>query len=339
MTAIPSATHLPATPGPGTPSRPGPGLLDARSAADASADDAGARTASNRPLVEVIDLCKTFPPRRRQPAFTVFEGLSLDIPTGSFVSLLGHSGCGKTTLLNILAGLDQPSSGSVVLNGRETTGPGLDRGVIFQHYALMPWRSVLGNIAFAVKSRWPKWTKARIREHSLHYIELVGLKDAAGRRPSELSGGMRQRVGIARGLAIEPQMLLMDEPLGALDALTRGSLQDELRRICTQTKQTAFMITHDIDEAILLSDRIVLMSNGPSAVVAEIVENPLSADRTRAGLHHEPMYHPLRDHLLDFLVSRSADVARLPREVGRGRPSPLVQLAPSPGSPGERAGA
>lgn len=286
---------------------------------------------SSTPLVEVIDLGKTFPARRRQPAFCVFEGLSLSIERGKFVCLLGHSGCGKTTLLNILAGLDTPTQGAVVLGGQEVTGPSLDRGVIFQHYALMPWRSVLGNIAFAVRSRWPKWSKARVNEHSREYIDLVGLTDAADKRPSELSGGMKQRVGIARGLAIQPKMLLMDEPLGALDALTRGSLQDELRRICTQTKQTSFMITHDIDEAILLADQIVLMSNGPDAVIAEVVNNPLPYSRTRESLHHEDMYYDLRNHLMDFLVTRSADVERLPRATGKGRPVPVIDL--SPGSP------
>ncbi len=286
--------------------------------------------ASAPPLIEVINLGLTYPARRGQPPFCVFEGLSFTIQKGKFVCLLGHSGCGKTSLLNILAGLQKPTDGAVVLAGKEVTGPSLDRGVIFQHYALMPWRSVLGNITFAVRSRYPQWSKTRGREHALKYIELVGLGEAANKRPSELSGGMKQRVGIARGLAIEPLMLLMDEPLGALDALTRGSLQDELRRIVTETQQTSFMITHDIDEAILLADRIVLMSNGPNAVIAEIVNNPLPATRTREGLHHEAMYYPLRNHLMDFLVARSAHVERTTIHPGKGRVPPIIDVQPDP---------
>ena len=330
--ALPS-THVPQRPSAGAASqaRPPhmaepPASVASSSATAVSTQAAAPAPDAAKPLVEVINLSKTYPARRRQAAFTVFNGLSFSMQEGQFVCLLGHSGCGKTSLLNILAGLQQPSQGSVVLAGREVSGPSLDRGVIFQHYALMPWRSVLGNIAFAVKSRWPRWSKARIRAHAMHYIDLVGLKDAATKRPSELSGGMKQRVGIARGLAIKPQMLLMDEPLGALDALTRGSLQDEMRRICVETKQTSFMITHDIDEAILLADQIVLMSNGPEAVIAEIVNNPLPATRTRESLHHEAMYYPVRNHLMDFLVSRSANVPRLPVVTGKGRPAPVIDL-------------
>ena len=247
---------------------------------------------------------------RRYPApgggtTTVFENLWLPIRRGEFVCMIGHSGCGKTTVLNILAGLEAPSEGVVIADGREITGPSLDRAVIFQGHALLPWRTVLGNVAYAVSSRWRKAPRAEVEERARRAIATVGLAGAEHKRPAGLSGGMKQRVGIARALAIDPKMLLMDEPFSALDALTRGTLQDEVRRICVQTGQTVFMITHDVDEAIYLADRIVLMTNGPEAKVAEIVENPLPADRDRALLHHAPGYYGLRNHLIDFLVTRS----------------------------------
>ena len=179
--------------------------------------------------------------------------------------------------------------------------------MIFQSHALMPWMTVMGNIAFAVRSKWPQMSKAELREHCMKYLDLVKLTGNEGKKPSQLSGGMRQRVGIARAFAIQPRVMLMDEPFSALDALTRGTLQDELLTICAETRQTSFMITHDIDEAIFLADKIVLMTNGPSAKIAEIVKNPLPRDRQRDGIHHHPHYYPLRNHLLDFLISRSRD--------------------------------
>jgi nitrate/nitrite transport system ATP-binding protein len=236
---------------------------------------------------------------------TVFEHVNLQIDKGEFISIIGHSGCGKTTILNVLAGLDVPSEGTVIMDGREVRGPSLSRGVVFQGHALMPWLSAYGNIAFAVRSRWPDWTRAQVDVQTMQFIGLVGLKGAEHKKPSELSGGMKQRVGIARAFATEPKMLLLDEPFGALDALTRGVIQDELRRICAATNQTVFMITHDVDEAILLSDRIMLMSNGPSAFIAEIVECALPKPRERQTIHHDPDYYPLRNHLVDFLVNRS----------------------------------
>jgi nitrate/nitrite transport system ATP-binding protein len=210
--------------------------------------------------------------------------------------------------LNVLAGLEDATSGYAYMLDREIKGPSLDRGVVFQGHALMPWMTVLQNVAFAVKSKYPDWSKAKITEHSKKYLEMVGLVNAENKKPSELSGGMKQRVGIARAFAIEPKMLLLDEPFGALDALTRGVIQDELLKICSETKQTVFMITHDVDEAILLSDKIMLMSNGPNARIAEIVINTLPKDRKRASLHHDPMYYPMRNHLVDFLVNRSKDL-------------------------------
>ncbi|MFL6937541.1 MAG: ABC transporter ATP-binding protein, partial [Xanthobacteraceae bacterium] len=221
---------------------------------------------------------------------TVFEDLWLTIGRGEFVCVIGHSGCGKTTILNILAGLDTPSAGVVIVDGQAIEGPSLDRAVIFQSHALLPWRTVMGNVAYAVASRWRRRSAAQIRAHAQKFIDLVGLTGAEHKRPAELSGGMKQRVGIARALSIEPKIMLMDEPFSALDALTRGTLQDEVRRICLETGQTVFMITHDVDEALLLADRILLMTNGPKARIAEIVENTLPKERVRAELHKLPNY-------------------------------------------------
>jgi nitrate/nitrite transport system ATP-binding protein len=238
----------------------------------------------------------------------VFEGINFEIEKGEFVCIIGHSGCGKTTILNVLAGLEAATSGDAIMLGKRIQGPGLERGVVFQGHALMPWMTVLQNVAFAVKSKYPDWTKANIADHSKKYLAMVGLSHAENKKPSELSGGMKQRVGIARAFAIEPKMLLLDEPFGALDALTRGVIQDELLKICSETHQTVFMITHDVDEAILLSDKIMLMSNGPNARIAEIVINTLPKGRKRANLHHDQMYYPMRNHLVDFLVNRSKDL-------------------------------
>src|ERR1700754_1638692 len=236
---------------------------------------------------------------------TIFENLWLTMNRGEFTCIIGHSGCGKTTVLNILAGLDNPSDGAVIVDNQEITGPSLDRAVIFQSHALLPWRSVMGNVSYAVSSRWRRWSRAQINEQSQKFIDLVGLTGSEHKRPSELSGGMKQRVGIARALSIEPKIMLMDEPFSALDALTRGTLQDEVRRICLETGQTVFMITHDVDEAIYLADKVVLMTNGPGAVLAEIVENPLPKSRKRDDVHRHPLYYALRNHIIDFLVSRS----------------------------------
>ena len=267
----------------------------------------------------------------------VFANVNFTIDKGEFVIIIGHSGCGKTTILNVLAGLDSATSGHVFMDNREIAGPSLERGVVFQSHALMPWLTVRKNIAFAVVSRWPEWSAAKVNGHVERFVALVGLSAAIDKKPSQLSGGMKQRVGIARAFAIQPKMLLLDEPFGALDALTRGTIQDELMTIVRETQQTVFMITHDVDEAILLADRILLMSNGNesglSAVgppqgakalsgggdprvagerggyipgnIAEEVINPLPRERTRTGLHHLPGYYELRNHIVDFLVTRA----------------------------------
>jgi len=247
-----------------------------------------------------------------QAAKPVFADVSFTLDKGEFVCIIGHSGCGKTTILNVLAGLDTATSGHVFMDGREVIGPGLERGVVFQGHALMPWLTVRQNIAFAVKSRWPDWTAAQVNAQVERFVAMVGLSNAIDKKPSQLSGGMKQRVGIARAFSIQPKMLLLDEPFGALDALTRGTIQDELMTIVRQTHQTVFMITHDVDEAILLADRILLMSNGAEKAsgytpggIAEVVVNPLSRERARAGLHHLDGYYELRNHIVDFLVTRA----------------------------------
>ncbi len=288
-------------------------------------------------FLEIQNLSKVFPGSGSRTDTVVFEDVSFQIERGEFVCVVGHSGCGKTTILNALAGLEAPSGGVILMDGREVAGPSLDRGVVFQGHALMPWLSVMSNVAFGVRSRWPDWSREKVRAHCREFIAMVGLAGAEGRKPSELSGGMKQRVGIARAFAIQPKMLLLDEPFGALDALTRGTIQDELMKIVQATRQTVFMITHDVDEAILLADRIVLMSNGPRAVIAEIVENTLPRDRSRDSMHHDPQYYRIRNHLLDFLVKRSrayqdpaVRAAHDPRRPPVARPGLAAGEAPEP---------
>jgi nitrate/nitrite transport system ATP-binding protein len=286
-------------------------------------------------FLEIQGLSKTYSGRDGKP-FAVFEDVSFSIDKGEFVCIIGHSGCGKTTILNVLAGLDEASSGIVVMDSREVAGPSLDRGVVFQGHALMPWFTVMKNIAFAVKSRWPDWDKTQVTLHCQKYVDLVGLTGSEHKKPAELSGGMKQRVGIARAFAIQPKMLLLDEPFGALDALTRGVIQDELLKICSATHQTVFMITHDVDEAILLADKIMLMSNGPGAVIAEVVENTMPRNRTRNDIHHDPQYYRIRNHLVDFLVNRSklfqsgeaGDRAKLPPVARPGLECETAPLQP-----------
>jgi nitrate/nitrite transport system ATP-binding protein len=260
--------------------------------------------AAGQKFISIEGISKRFPAPGGGTT-TVFEDLWLSMQRGEFTCVIGHSGCGKTTVLNILAGLDEPTDGAVIVDNQAIEGPSIDRAVIFQSHALLPWRTVLGNVAYAVSSKWRKYSRAQVEAHAKKFIELVGLSGAEHKRPAELSGGMKQRVGIARALSIEPKIMLMDEPFSALDALTRGTLQDEVRRICQTTGQTVFMITHDVDEAIYLADRIVLMTNGPHAKLAEIVENPLPKDRKRTDFHRHPLYYGVRNHIIDFLVTRS----------------------------------
>ena len=233
--------------------------------------------------------------------YVALQGINLDIAAGEFVSLIGHSGCGKSTLLNLLAGLDQASEGGILMNGRQVTDPGTDRMVVFQNYSLLPWLTVRQNIALAVNTVYPSKTNQERREIVERNIQTVNLSAAANKFPAELSGGMKQRVAIARALAIRPKLLLLDEPFGALDALTRGNLQQQLMQICQESGLTAVMVTHDVDEALLLSDRVVCLSNGPAAGIGHILRVPLPRPRDRLTVMDHPDYYHLRAELIHFL--------------------------------------
>ena len=248
---------------------------------------------------------------------TVFDQVNFGIKKGEFTTCIGHSGCGKSTILNILAGLNEASSGVVVMGNKAVEGPSLEKAVVFQNHSLLPWKTALSNVMFAVKAKYPEWSKAEVQKHALKYMYMVGLKETYDRKPSQLSGGMKQRVGIARAFAIQSELLLMDEPFGALDALTRGIIQDELLKIWQETEQTVFMITHDVDEAILLSDRIFLMTNGPKARIAEAVEIDIPRPRDRTTIVHHPNYYKIRNHLVDFLVKRSHELSGSTQEVSK----------------------
>ncbi|MYM64827.1 ABC transporter ATP-binding protein [Pseudomaricurvus sp. HS19] len=261
----------------------------------------------SKSFVSVEGLARKYP--QKEGELVVFEDVNIGIEKGEFVCIIGHSGCGKSTILNVLAGLDSPSAGAVIMDGREVSGPSLDRGVVFQNYSLLPWLTALQNVSFGVRARFPQWSKQQVNDHSKKFLEMVGLGHSLEKKPSQLSGGMRQRVSIARAFATSPKLLLLDEPFGALDALTRGVIQDELIKIWGETHQTVFMITHDVDEAILLADRILLMTNGPHARVAESVTINLPRPRQRASVVKDPGYYKIRNYLVNFLVERSGELA------------------------------
>lgn len=275
-----------------------------------------------RPFLSIEGLAKRFPsPDRGGESLTVFENVNFTVERGEFVCIIGHSGCGKSTIMNVLAGLGEASEGAVIMDGREVKGPSLDRGVVFQNYSLLPWLSALRNVTFAVRARHPDWPAEKVRAHSYRFLEMVGLTGGAEhRKPSQLSGGMRQRVSIARAFAIEPKLLLLDEPFGALDALTRGSIQDELLRIWRGTELTVFMITHDVDEALYLADRVLLMTNGPYARVAESVEVAIPRPRSRDAIVEHPNYYRVRNHLVHFLARRSKELAGREHATASGKP-------------------
>ena len=235
--------------------------------------------------------------------FVALERIDLTVKKGDFVSLIGHSGCGKSTLLNLVAGLLRPTEGGLLLAEREIAGPGPDRGVVFQNHSLLPWLTCFDNVYLAVE-RVFKLPKAELKRKTHEALAMVGLSHAEAKYPHEISGGMKQRVGIARALAIEPKMLLLDEPFGALDALTRANLQDELLRIVDKTGATVLMVTHDVDEAVLLSDRIVMMTNGPAARIGGVLEVDLPRPRERLALVGERRYNELRTTVLDFLYRK-----------------------------------
>lgn len=246
--------------------------------------------------------------------FTALKGVDLKIKKGEFVSLIGHSGCGKSTVLNVVAGLYQASQGGVVLNGKEVNEPGPDRAVVFQNHSLLPWLTAYENVELAVKqvfgnsSHGKTKNKAEVKEWVEHNLKLVHMDHAMHKRPDEISGGMKQRVGIARALAMQPEILLMDEPFGALDALTRAHMQDSLMEIQNELNNTVIMITHDVDEAVLLSDRIVMMTNGPAATVGEILDVTLERPRDRLALAEDAEYNRLRSEVLKFLYEKQRKI-------------------------------
>jgi nitrate/nitrite transport system ATP-binding protein len=241
----------------------------------------------------------------RKGPFVALRDIDLEIARGDFVTLIGHSGCGKSTLLNLVAGLLQPSEGYLFLSGRQIAGPGPDRGVVFQHHSLLPWLTCFDNVHLAVERVFgAAEPKAKLAERTRNALELVHLDHAAEKRPHEISGGMKQRVGIARALAMEPKVLLLDEPFGALDALTRARLQDELLRIVGRTGSTVLMVTHDVDEAVLLADRVVMMTNGPAATIGEILSVDLPRPRDRLTLAGDARYIRCRKAVLEFLYRK-----------------------------------
>ncbi len=246
----------------------------------------------------------------RKGPFTALADIDLAVDQGEFVSLIGHSGCGKSTLLNLVAGLIKPSSGAMILAGREIAGPGPDRGVVFQNHSLLPWLTCFDNVYLAVERVFgERESRAELKTRTGRALELVHLGDAQTKFPNEISGGMKQRVGIARALSMEPKMLLLDEPFGALDALTRAHLQDELMRIVAATGSTVLMVTHDVDEAVLLSDRVVMLTNGPAAGIGEILAIDLPRPRERLALAGHPRYLQYRKAVLEFLYQKQMRVA------------------------------
>ena len=247
----------------------------------------------------------------RKGRFHALQDINLHVARGEFVTLIGHSGCGKSTLLNLIAGLTLPSSGVLLCDNREINAPGPERAVVFQNHSLLPWLTCYENVHLAVERVFAATeSKAQLKARSEAALALVGMDHALGKRPHEVSGGMKQRVGIARALAMEPKVLLMDEPFGALDALTRAHLQDELLKIVARTQSTVVMVTHDVDEAVLLSDRVVMMTNGPAATIGEILTVDLPRPRNRVDLAEDANYVHCSKQVLDFLYRRHGHVER-----------------------------
>ncbi|MGH7773448.1 MAG: ABC transporter ATP-binding protein [Candidatus Binatia bacterium] len=259
-------------------------------------------------FLKIEQVTKYFAGSNGRGNLCVFKDVHFNIEKGEFVTMVGHSGCGKTTLLNIIAGFEAASNGGIILDGKEVTDPGLDRMVVFQNFSLMPWMTVYENIHIAVKAAYPKWDRRRVNEYVQQYIDMVGLTGSEPKKPVALSGGMRQRVGLARAFAVQPKVLLLDEPFAQIDALTRGTIQEELIRMWMATKNTVFMVTHDVDEAILLSDKIALMTNGPEARLAEIIEVKIPRPRTRETIVDNPEYTRIRKYVIHFLVERSRKI-------------------------------
>lgn len=260
---------------------------------------------SAKPFLNIDHVNKVFPLGKGKE-YVALRDVKLEIRENEIVSIIGHSGCGKSTLLNMIAGLDTITSGVILLEDREINAPGPERAVVFQNHSLLPWLTVYQNIEMAVKKVRDNLNAQEVKEHVMKYIDLVNLDHAKDKYPGEISGGMKQRVGIARALSIEPKVLLMDEPFGALDSLTRANLQDHLMRIQMQTGNTVVVITHDVDEAVLLSDRVIMMTNGPEATIGEILEVNLPRPRKRLELQHNEEYLRCRGAIVEFLYSKFA---------------------------------
>ena len=272
---------------------------------NASPQAASVLTSDANPSFLVVDnVSKVYPTPKGE--YIVLEDVSLTVNEGEFICVIGHSGCGKTTLLNMVSGFSKPSFGSVSVNGKPVVSPGPDRMVVFQGYALLPWLTAYENIYLAVDSVHPDKPQSEKTAIVKEHLAMVGLLEAADKKPPQLSGGMKQRVAIARALAIRPEVLILDEPFGALDAITKEELQEELLKIWNEHKCTVLMITHDIDEALFLADRLVMMTNGPAANIGEILEIPFPRPRDRARIMEDPEFYNLRNYALDFLYNRFA---------------------------------
>ncbi len=260
---------------------------------------------SSQPFLVVENVSKVYE-LPKGDTYTVLQDVNLTINQGEFICVIGHSGCGKTTLLNMVSGFSKPTTGEVRLNGKVIQGPGPDRMVVFQGYALLPWLSVFENVYLAVNSVYPQKTKAEKSQIVKEHLAMVGLTEAADKTPPQISGGMKQRVAIARALSIRPEVLVLDEPFGALDAITKEELQEELLKIWNNSRCTVLMITHDIDEALFLADKLVMMTNGPAANIGEVMEIPFKRPRDRSRIMETPEYYKLRNYALDFLYNRFA---------------------------------
>ncbi len=267
--------------------------------------------------LQIEGVAQTF--RTAKGDFPALRAIDLNVTKGEFVALIGHSGCGKSTLLNLIAGLTRPTDGTLLCANKEIDGPGPERAMVFQNHSLLPWLTCFENVSLGVERVFgnharvdgrPKESKAQLKERTDAALALVGLTHASHKRPGEISGGMKQRVGIARALAMEPQVLLMDEPFGALDALTRAKLQDELLAIVASTHSTVVMVTHDVDEAVLLADKIVMMTNGPAATIGEVLHVALPRPRSRVALADDAQYQSYRKAVIDFLYTRQGHIEK-----------------------------
>ncbi len=256
------------------------------------------------PFLVIEEVSKVYP--SKTGASIVLDRVNLTVYEGEFICLIGHSGCGKTTLLNMVSGFNQPTSGEVRLQTKRVTEPGPDRMMVFQNYSLLPWMTAFDNVYLAIDAVYPNKSKADKRAIAQEHLAMVGLTEAADKKPDQLSGGMKQRIAIARALAIRPQVLILDEPFGALDAITKEELQEELLQIWRDHQVTVLMITHDIDEALFLADRLVMMTNGPSATIGEVLDIPFARPRNRARIMEDPQYYQLRNHVLDYLYRKEA---------------------------------